>query len=371
VLCAVGERVSELTRAGDVLARQAGDEFLLLLDCGADDAESVARMAGDRIAAALERPFAIDGEQFHVGASIGIALHPEHAADAETLFKHADMAMHQVKRGGGGAIAFFERETEDARERLSLTARLRRAIERDELRLHYQPIHRVADGELVALEALVRWQDPERGLVGPGEFVPVAEETGLIDGIGTWVVEELCRQATAWAAEGFRPRLNFNLSPRQLRRADLVHSIVERIHAHGLDTGQFCAELTESAVLSDERRDRSLLDELTEAGLVIAIDDFGSGHSSLARLRDLPVDVLKVDRSFLARVPEDPGSTAIVAAVLELGAALGMTTVVEGVETEAQLALLRTQGASLVQGFLLGRPVAADALDRGAAKVTR
>ncbi len=365
-------RVSELTRTGDVLARQGGDEFLLLLDCatpGADpamanDARGVAQIAGDRIAAALERPFELSGAEFHVGASIGVALFPEHADDPESLFQAADAAMYQAKRAGGGTVAFYEPRESDARQRLSLTTRLRRAIDEGELRLHYQPILDVAEGRLDSLEALVRWEDPDEGLIPPGAFIPVAEETGLIDGIGAWVVEALCLQAVEWAAEGFRPRLNFNLSPRQLRRADLVGSIAARIASHRLDPGQFCAELTESALLSDARRQRSLLTELNEAGLLIAIDDFGAGHSSLGRLRDLPVQVLKVDRSFLRRVPEDAGSASIVAAILDLGRALGMTTVVEGVEEPEQLEFLKQHGCPLVQGFLTGRPVPADQLDR-------
>ena len=361
-------RVSELTRTGDVLARQGGDEFLLLLDCsptagGDSDPRAIAQVAGDRIAAALERPFEISGAQFHVGASIGVALFPEHAADPESLFTCADQAMYQAKRAGGGTVAFYEPRASDARARLSLTARLRRAIDGGELRLHFQPIVSVGDGRLEAVEALVRWEDPREGLIPPGAFIPVAEETGLIDGIGAWVVEALCDQAVAWAAEGFRPQLNFNLSPRQLRRTDLVQSIAAPINARGLDPAQFCAELTETALLSDARRQRSLLTELRDAGLAIAIDDFGAGHSSLGRLRDLPVQVLKVDRSFLARVPEDAGSTAIVAAILDLGRALGMTTVVEGVEEPAQLEFLRDRGC-LVQGYLTGRPVPADALVR-------
>ncbi|HZV75212.1 MAG TPA: EAL domain-containing protein [Conexibacter sp.] len=366
-------RVSELTRTGDVLARQGGDEFLLLLDCAAaaseagaavTDPRAVAQIAGDRIAAALERPFEVSGAEFHVGASIGVALFPEHADDPESLFKCADAAMYQAKRAGGGTVAFYEPRASDARQRLSLTTRLRRAIDEGELRLHFQPIVHAADGCLDSLEALVRWENPEEGLIPPGAFIPVAEETGLIDGIGAWVVEALCEQAVVWGSEGFRPRLNFNLSPRQLRRADLVSSIAARIASHRLDPGQFCAELTETALLSDARRQRSLLTELREAGLAIAIDDFGAGHSSLGRLRDLPVQVLKVDRSFLARVPDDPSSTAIVAAILDLGRALGMTTVVEGVEEPEQLAFLRGHGCPLVQGFLLGRPVPAEELVR-------
>jgi EAL domain-containing protein (putative c-di-GMP-specific phosphodiesterase class I) len=215
---------------------------------------------------------------------------------------------------------------------------------------------------MTGVEALVRWEDPNHGIVPPVDFIPIAEETGLIDAIGDWVIEELCEQGARWAEHGLRPRLSFNLSPRQLRRADLVSSIAERIAAHGLRPQQFCAELTETAVMSDAHRHRSLLDELHEAGLTIAIDDFGAGHSSLARLRDLPVQVLKVDRAFLDKVPVDGGSAAIVAAILALADALDMTTIVEGIETGEQLAFLREHRCPLGQGYLLGRPVPADQL---------
>jgi diguanylate cyclase (GGDEF)-like protein/PAS domain S-box-containing protein len=363
VLRETARRVSELVRGGDVLARQSGDEFLLLMHCaGVDVAASAARLAAERIATALERPFEVSGAEFHIGASIGVALFPEHAVDAESLLKRADAAMYQAKRTGSGSVAIYEQEEGDARARLSLTTRLRRAIGEGELRLHYQPIVSIADGRLTGVEALVRWEDPEHGLVPPADFIPIAEETGLIDPIGDWVVEELCAQATRWAARDLRPRLSFNLSPRQLRRTDLVSSIAERIVAHGLRPEQFCAELTETAVMSDAHRHRSLLDELHEAGLTIAIDDFGAGHSSLARLRDLPVQVLKVDRAFLDRVPDDRGSAAIVAAILALADALDMTTIVEGIETEQQLAFLREHRCPFGQGYLLGRPVPADAL---------
>jgi diguanylate cyclase (GGDEF)-like protein/PAS domain S-box-containing protein len=360
VLQEAAARVSGLTRAGDVLARQGGDEFLLLLDCaGAADPRAHAQAAGERIAAALDAPFELSGAEFHVGSSIGVALFPEHAQDLETLLKHADSAMYRAKRSGGGTVAFYEADDGDARHRLSLTTRLRRAIGSGELVLHHQPIL-TPDGRLYGLEALVRWEDPEAGLVPPGAFISIAEETGLIDGIGDWVVEALCAQAAEWRAAGHTPRLAFNLSPRQLRRSALAAEIAGRIAAHGLKPSQFCAELTESAVLSDERRQRSLLGELHEAGLRLAVDDFGIGHSSLARLRDLPVQTLKIDRSFLARVPGDDGSAAIVVAVLALARALGMDTVAEGVETPEQLAFLRAHGCPLVQGFLLGRPQPAE-----------
>jgi diguanylate cyclase (GGDEF)-like protein/PAS domain S-box-containing protein len=363
VLAEAARRVAELTRSGDVLARQGGDEFLLLLSASGDqDARKAAQAAGERIAAALDEPFEISDARFHVGASIGIALYPEHASDADMLFKQADSAMYQAKRSGGGTVAFYEPQDTDARERLSLTSRLRRAIRGGELRLHVQPIVDVHDDRVVAVEALVRWQDPETGLIPPAMFIGVAEETGLIDGIGDWVLEQLCAHGVRWRDANFDPLLTFNLSPRQLRRSDLVASITSTIERHGLEPDRFCAELTESAILSDERSHRSTLAQLADAGFALAIDDFGSGHSSLGRLRDLPVQMLKVDRSFLGRVPHDPGSSAIVSAVLMLGSALGTTTVVEGVEEPEQLEYLRAQGASLAQGFLLGRPVPAEKL---------
>ena len=363
VLAEAARRVAELTRGSDVLARQGGDEFLLLLStAGEEDPREAARAAGERIAAALDEPFEISDARFHVGASIGIALYPQDAADADMLFKHADTAMYQAKRAGGGTVAFYEAQDGDARERLSLTSRLRKAIAEGELRLHVQPIVDVHDERVVAVEALVRWQDPEHGLIPPGLFIGVAEETGLIDGIGDWVLEELCAHGARWRDAGFEPLLTFNLSPRQLRRSDLVASIGATIERHGLEPDRFCAELTESAILSDERSHRSALAQLANAGFALAIDDFGSGHSSLARLRDLPVQMLKVDRSFLGRVPHDPGSSAIVSAVLMLSNALGTTTVVEGVEEPAQLEYLRAHGATLAQGFLLGRPVPAEEL---------
>ncbi len=364
VLRETARRVSELVRGGDVLARQGGDEFLLLMHCtGADTAGAAAQLAAERIASALERPYEISDAEFHIGASIGVALFPEHADDAEDLLKHADSAMYQAKRTGSGSVAVYQQEEGDARARLSLTSRLRRAIGEGELRLHYQPIVALHDSRLTGAEALVRWEDPTHGLVPPGDFIPIAEETGLIDAIGDWVIEELCQQAAALGRR--RPSPAALVQP--LARASCAGPTwcprsSDCIAAHGLRPQQFCAELTETAVMSDAHRHRSLLDELHEAGLTIAIDDFGAGHSSLARLRDLPVQVLKVDRAFLDQVPDDRGSAAIVAAILALAEALDMTTIVEGIETDEQLAFLRDHRCPYGQGYLLGRPIPADQL---------
>jgi EAL domain-containing protein (putative c-di-GMP-specific phosphodiesterase class I) len=275
------------------------------------------------------------------------------------LFKHADTAMYQAKRAGGGTVAFYEAQDGDARERLSLTSRLRKAIAEGELRLHVQPIIDVHDERVVAVEALVRWQDPEHGLIPPGLFIGVAEETGLIDGIGDWVLDELCAHGARWRDAGFEPLLTFNLSPRQLRRSDLVASIGATIERHGLEPDRFCAELTESAILSDERSHRSALAQLANAGFALAIDDFGAGYSSLWRLRELPVQIIKVDRAFLRGVPADEQGRSVYSAILQLADACGCDVVAEGVETAEHAAFLTAGGCRIAQGFHFSRPVPA------------
>jgi diguanylate cyclase (GGDEF)-like protein/PAS domain S-box-containing protein len=359
VLRLTAQRVRDVTRANDLLARPGGDEFVLLLSDLDQGAAEAATVVGRLIRDSLAPAFRVAGAEFHLGASIGVSLFPQHADNADDLLRRADVAMEQAKRRGNGP-AFFEPAAVDARTRLSLSARLRRALERDEFVLHFQPVFSPEDERLRGAEALIRWEDPERGLVGPGEFIPAAEDCGLIEGIGEWVLDALCRQAHDWQTAGAPPiRLSFNLSPRELRRADIVPSIIERVSAYGLDPGRFCVEVTESSAMSQPGRTGALVRDLHEAGFELAIDDFGTGHSSLTRLRELPFHVLKIDRSFLAPVPHDPQAGAIVAAVLTLAKALGMTTVAEGVETAAQQAFLVQEGCPLVQGFHLGRPVPA------------
>jgi EAL domain-containing protein (putative c-di-GMP-specific phosphodiesterase class I) len=238
----------------------------------------------------------------------------------------------------------------------SIEARLRRALDGDELRLHYQPIFGLRSGSLMALEALLRWDDPVHGMVSPGEFIPVAEQTGLIDALGDWVLEAVCAQQLAWAERGLRPHVSFNVSPTQLRRGDFLARVGERIAAAGVDPARLTVELTESSTLEDPALAEEVVRGLDALGLGIALDDFGTGYSSLSRLRELPVSSLKIDRSFLRDVPERPEAAAVVTAILQLAEALGRTAVAEGVETEAQREFLTRAGCPLAQGFLLGVP---------------
>jgi diguanylate cyclase (GGDEF)-like protein/PAS domain S-box-containing protein len=361
VLVQVAERLRKALRASDLVARQGGDEFLLLVTDIEGDAREAAEAVAASMAEALEGPFEVQGAEFHIGASIGVSVFPRDAHDTDTLLRHADAAMYQGKRGERGRVTFYAEEGRDALRRLSMATLLGKAVAHDEFVLHYQPIVALADGSIDHVEALVRWCDPERGLVMPGDFIPVAEETGLIDSIGDWVLGEVCDQLLAWRGQGLDPSVSFNVSPRQLRRGNIVEQIGERLARAGVEASSLVLEITETAAMGDapERVER-VLGELSEMGFRIAIDDFGAGWSSLARLRALPVQMLKVDRSFLIQVPDDPVGCAFVRAVVEFGESVGLTTVAEGVETEAQREFLLGAGCGCGQGFHLGRPVSAE-----------
>jgi diguanylate cyclase (GGDEF)-like protein/PAS domain S-box-containing protein len=361
-----GARLDAHRREADVLARPGGDEFLLLVADVADDPALVARTAADRMLAALAPPFVVEGTEFELGGSIGVSVSPRDAQDADTLLRHADAALYEAKAVARGEARIWSParpQPGGGAARLSLATRLRRAVERDELVLHWQPVVRPLDGRVHGCEALVRWEHPERGLLAPGEFIPLAEETGLIERVGAWVVEAACAQAAAWRASGLELQTAVNVSARELRRGDWTARLLARLDAHGVPPGAVTVELTETTAMRGHARVEEQLAELHAAGVQLAIDDFGTGWSSLHRLRDVPVSVLKVDRSFLAGVPRLAEPTAIVRAILELGAALGKTVVAEGVEDERQLAFLVGQACPLAQGFLLGRPVPASELD--------
>ena len=305
----------------------------------------------------------IAGAEFQVTASVGIALGPGDGVDAEALLAQADSAMYLAKDTARGGWAVYRQAGRDPLERLSIAARLRRALVAEEFQLHYQPIFTIA-GEPVGVEALLRWHDPERGaLVAPSEFVPVAEETGLIEPIGDWVIAAVCAQQVEWAARGLNPVISVNVSPRQLRRADFIARVNAHLRDSGADPERITVELTESAMNQDHADAEPTVRALHELGLQLALDDFGAGYSSLSRLRAMPMQTLKIDRAFLREVPENGEAAAIVTAILRLARALGRTAVAEGVETEAQRRFLEDQQCPLLQGFLLGRPMPADAVE--------
>jgi len=372
LICRLAARLQESTRATDLLARPGGDGFLALLADLHEDASGAAERVASQIVSCLAEPFMVAGAEFQVSASIGIALSPRDGSDAEALLANADCAMYQAKEVARGGWAVYVQAGRDPLERLSMAARLRRALVAEEFQLHYQPIFATAGG-LVGVEALLRWHDPERGeLVPPSEFIPVAEETGLIESIGDWVIGAVCAQQVAWAERGLTPQISVNVSPRQLRRVDFINRICEHLRTTGADPARLTVELTESAMLQEHADAEPILRELHDLGVQLALDDFGAGYSSLSRLREMPMETLKIDRAFLREVPESHEASAIVTAILRLARALGRTAVAEGVETEAQRRFLEEQQCPLVQGFLLARPMpAADVEARMTAELAR
>ncbi len=363
LLCRLAVRLQESIRATDMLARTGGDNFLLLLADLHDDAERAAERVATQVAACLAEPFEIAGAEFQISASTGIAVAPRDARDAEALLAHADSAMYHAKETARGGWAGFTAAGRDPLERLSLASRLRRALAAEEFQLHYQPIF-AADGPLAGVEALLRWHDSERGdLVSPSEFIPVAEDTGLIESIGDWVIGAVCAQQVAWAARGLEPQISVNVSPRQLRRLDFIPRVRAHLAQTGANPARITVELTESAMHQDAHDAEPVLRALHDMGLQLALDDFGAGYSSLSRLREMPVHTLKIDRAFLREVPQSREAAAIITAILALARALGRSTVAEGVETEAQRAFLAEQQCPLLQGFLLGRPMPVDEIE--------
>jgi diguanylate cyclase (GGDEF)-like protein/PAS domain S-box-containing protein len=359
LLGAIAERLLGMSRHYDVLARDGSDEFFLLFNDLPVEADAPAEAAAARVATILGAPFSVAGVSLHVSASVGISVFPRDAADADELLRHADTATYQAKRAGRARHSLYLPEAEDPLERLSLTARLRRSVELNQLVLHYQPIFALnGTTRPVEVEALLRWNDPAQGLVSPGGFIPAAEHSGLIEPIGAWVVDELCRQGAVWAALGLTPRLSVNVSPRELRRPEYPEIFASTLARHGIDAGRVIVEVTESAAM-DEATGTGPLERLHALGVRLAIDDFGKGFSSLSRVRRMPVERLKIDISFMREVPESAQASAVLAAIIHLAGAFGREVVAEGVETEAQCEFLIAQGCPLAQGFHLSRPLPA------------
>jgi diguanylate cyclase (GGDEF)-like protein/PAS domain S-box-containing protein len=354
----VAERLRRSVRDGDTVARFGGDEFAVLIVSiiAMADAETVAR----RVIAALGEPFEIGGRVLHIGASIGIASAGD-AADLEHLQRNADLAMYRAKAAGGSGLARYDpRMHDELVDRLALESDLRAALERDELTLHYQPTVDLGTGEIVGFEALVRWPHPTRGMVMPLDFVGIAETTGLIVPLGRWVLAEACRQAVAWGAGTTRQlKMSVNVSVRQFDHCDLAAVVCDILAETGLPVGQLCLEMTESVLLTDTDENLTQLLRLKALGVTLAMDDFGTGYSSLAYLRRYPMDVLKIDRSFVGRLGGDAEDAALVQTIVRLGRSLGVCTVAEGIENAVQLTALRDMGCDLGQGYYLSRPVPA------------
>jgi diguanylate cyclase (GGDEF)-like protein len=359
LLIAVAQRLRECTREGDTIARLGGDEFVIVqVATDLQPAETIA--LASRIVDVISAPFDIGGSQVLVGASIGIALAPADGADPDQLLKNADLALYRAKSDGRGTYRFFEAEMDArAQARRLLELDLRAAIAQGEFELHYQPILDLSTDTIVSVEALVRWNHPRRGLVTPLEFIPLAEETGLIVPLGEWILRQACSEAAKWP-HGISVAVN--LSPAQFKSRGLILTVVNAVAAAGLPPGRLELEITESVLLQNGEETLATLHSLRKFGVRISMDDFGTGYSSLSYLRSFPFDKIKIDRSFITDLATRNDSMAIVRAVTGLGKSLGITTTAEGVETSEQLALLRTEGCTEVQGFLLSQPVSATAI---------
>jgi len=363
LLIAVADRLREAARETDLVARRGGDQFLLLLadlardDGGIDGAVMRAESVAQRIQESLLAPFGVDGTEVYVAASVGISMFPDDAADAGTLQRNAESAMYEAKKGGRSGFVLSAGSALDSSAKLQFVTRLRKAVETQRWVLHYQPVVDLESGRMIGVEALIRWIEADGTLVPPGEFIPLAEELGLIEQIGHWVVRELTYQVQAWRELDIDLEVGFNLSPRQFWQPDLARRIQQEFRASGVDPSRVLVEVTETSAMLDPDRAQEILHELHAAGFSIAIDDFGTGYSSLSRLREMPVRVLKIDRSFVSGVNEDRQSASIVSAFLELANGLDMTTLAEGIETAEELAFLRERGCKLGQGFFFSRPV--------------
>jgi diguanylate cyclase (GGDEF)-like protein/PAS domain S-box-containing protein len=367
LLVALAERLVGRLRTADTAARLGGDEFGVLLEDGDDDGLTAADVAG-RILETLEEPFDLDGTEVYARASIGISVaEPDDpVGSADELLRNADVAMYMAKEGGKARYQLFEPAMHDtALRRLELRAAMQRAIDHDEFRLFYQPVIELPTGKITGVEALIRWFDPEKGIVPPLDFIPLAEETGLIVPIGRWVLMEACSHA-ARLAETFAAldlHMAVNLSARQIARPEIVEEVREALAASGLDPGKLVLEITESVMIHDMDLAIGRLKELKTLGVQLAIDDFGTGYSSLNYVRRFPVDILKVDKSFIDGVTEGGESSALTAAVIELASILNLKPVAEGIERADQLEQLIAMKCDLGQGFLFAKPLPTDELE--------
>ncbi len=363
LLQGVAERLMGLVRDGDTVARVGGDEFTLLLPdvAGPEDTVEVA----ERILDALRQPWVLNGHEFRITTSIGIAMYPNDGEDVESLLRNADTAMYRAKDGGRDNYKLYT-PTMNARiaERLALENSLRHGLERGEFVVYYQPQVDISSGRIVGMEALVRWQHPERGLISPAEFIPVAEETGLIVPLGAWVLRTACAQNTAWQEAGVPPmRMAVNLSARQFQLRDLIDTVAQVLEETGLDPQFLQLEITEGVAMQDVEFTVMMLRELREMGVQIAMDDFGTGHSSLSYLKRFPINILRIDQSFVRDLTVDPDDASIASTVIMMAHNLKLKVIAEGVETEDQLAFLRERKCDEMQGYLFSKPAPAEAFE--------
>ncbi|MBC8008342.1 MAG: EAL domain-containing protein [Prolixibacteraceae bacterium] len=351
----VAGRLRKSCREEDTLGRLGGDEFLVIMQ--RLPSHNAAAVLADKLVGELEQPFEFQGREIYIGGSIGISLFPRDAQDVDTMIKHADVAMYQAKRNRHLHVYFYSEEMNArALERLELGSEVRRAVEREEFELHYQPKVEVANGRVAGVEGLLRWRSPTRGLVPPAAFIPILEESGLISTVGRRVLARACKQANEWSGMGFgRIQVAVNVSPAQLKNEALLQDVQMALEASGLPAGDLQLEITESLLLEDFDQARKLLEKLTERGLSIALDDFGTGYSSLGSLHHLPVNCVKIDRSFVHAL--DNSKSTIVAAIINVAHTLGMKVIAEGVETETQRAMLESLGCEEMQGYLVAPPM--------------
>jgi diguanylate cyclase (GGDEF)-like protein len=363
LLKVVASRLTSVVRISDTVARSGGDEFIIVL---ADVArESDVQNIAEKVIEAFVEPYIVGRDEFFISTSVGVSLFPQDGVDADTLVKNADAAMYQAKERGRNNIQYYAAEIQEVtRRRLSLESDLRRAIDREEFILHYQPIVAVTTGAVTGFEALVRWQHPSRGLLAPMDFIPIAEEVGAIVPLGEWVMRTAAAQQKKWERLGAtKGRVTVNISARQFQRRDLPEMVGRIVSEFAIRPGTLELELTESTVMRDVNDGMHALEQLREMGVSISMDDFGTGYSSLSYLKKFPISSIKIDRSFIHDLNNDPFDEAISLAIIALARSLKMRVIAEGVETRAQLLKLRRMGCDEAQGFYFSPPVpAADSI---------
>jgi diguanylate cyclase (GGDEF)-like protein/PAS domain S-box-containing protein len=353
----VAGRLKECLRRGDTLARQGGDEFTIVLPELRDRDD--ARMVADKFLECLHQPFDLDGHAVHISASIGIAIYPGHGESIDELLRHADIAMYQVKGQGKNGHAFYDPTMQDvSHQKIALEQSLRRALENNELEMYYQPQIDAISGRIVGAEALMRWNHPTRGIVSPGEFLPFAEENGLMLPISDWMIGALCRDMLQWKnIGGNQVRLSLNLSPQYLDRGDFFEKMRGALLRYGIAPSQIEVEITENICIRNPQHAIEQLNKLGQLGVSVAIDDFGTGYSSLAYLHRFPVHTIKIDQSFVKEIHDEHGHYPVVLAIISIARGLGLNLVAEGVETDSQARYLRSNGCLTMQGYLYHRPM--------------